>query len=167
LLPQRARTLLFNESVADEVRFTIRQRQEPEETLRNVLREFDLEHLRDRHPFDLSVGEQERLALAVTMAGNLPVLLLDEPTRGLDAIRKHELARSLRQRAACGAAMVMATHDVELAAAVASRVVILGHQEIIAQGGPREILSGSLTYSTQINKVFGNGLLTVDDVGRG
>ncbi|CAN5838659.1 ATP-binding cassette domain-containing protein [soil metagenome] len=163
-LPQRARTLLFNETVTDEVLFTLRQRNAPIAGLAGLLREFDLDRLSGRHPFDLSVGEQERLALAVTLAGDPGILMLDEPTRGLDAIRKDELAQSLKRRAANGAVIVMATHDVELAAAVATRVVILGHEEIIAGGGPRETLSGSLAYSTQVNKVFGSGYLTVEDV---
>jgi len=166
-LPQRARTLLFNETAKDELLFTLRQRNASTSELPGLLREFGLDHLRDRHPFDLSVGEQERLALAVTLAGNPDILLLDEPTRGLDAIRKDELAHSLKRRAGNGSAIVMATHDVELAATVATRVVILGNEAIIAMGGPRETLSGSLAYSTQINKVFGPGYLTVDDVHLG
>lgn len=92
-LPQRARALLFSESVAQEVLFTLRQRKASPEDMLSLLREFDLEHLSGRHPFDLSAGEQERLALAVTLAGMPRVLLLDEPTRGLDAISKDELAR--------------------------------------------------------------------------
>jgi energy-coupling factor transport system ATP-binding protein len=164
LLPQRARTLLFNETVNGEVQFSLRHRDTSEAEMPDLLREFDLDHLAGRHPFDLSVGEQERLALAATLAGDPKLLLLDEPTRGLDAIRKNALGKSLVRRAAEGAAVVMATHDVELAAAVASRVTILGNESVIAMGGPREIVSGSLVYSTQVNKVFGSGYLTVEDV---
>jgi energy-coupling factor transport system ATP-binding protein len=170
-LPQRARSLLFNETAAGEILFSLRRRNASETDVMSLLGEFDLDGLSERHPFELSVGEQERLALAATLAGEPDVLLLDEPTRGLDAIRKDGLARSLQRRAAAGAAIVMATHDTELAAAVASRVVILGNESVIATGGPREVLSGSLVYSTQVNKVFGSGYLTVDDVagreGRG
>jgi energy-coupling factor transport system ATP-binding protein len=166
-LPQRARTLLFSETVADEVLFTLDRRNASAGELPDILREFGLEHLSERHPFDLSAGEQERLALAVTLAGSPSLLLLDEPTRGLDAIRKDELVHAIRARANKGAAVVMATHDVELAASVATRVVMLGNESVIAIGGPRETLAGSLAYATQVNKVFGSGYLTVDDVCRG
>ena len=65
-----------------------------------------------------------------------------------------------------GVAVLMATHDVELVAQVATRVVLLGDGGVIAQGGTREVLAGSLTFGTQMNRVFGNGWLTVDDVVR-
>ena len=70
----------------------------------------------------------------------------------------------LRER---GVAILMATHDVELVAQVATRVLLLGDGGIVAQGGTREVLAGSLTFGTQMNRVFGNGWLTVDDVVRG
>ncbi len=131
-----------------------------------LLDRFALGHLRDRSPEDLSAGEQERVALAVTLAGNPAVVLLDEPTRGMDALRKRELAElfvHLRER---GVAILMATHDVELVAQVSTRVMLLGDHGIVAQGGTREVLAGSLTFGTQMNRVFGNGWLTVDDVVR-
>jgi energy-coupling factor transport system ATP-binding protein len=74
-----------------------------------------------------------------------------------------ELFLELRAR---GVAILMATHDVELVAQAASRVVLLGDGEIVAQGGTREVLAGSLLFGTQMNRVFGNGWLTVDDVLR-
>ena len=91
------------------------------------------------------------------------MLLLDEPTRGMDAGRKRSLARILEKERAAGAAIVMATHDVELVAECATRVVLLGEGEIVADGSPRDVLSGSLTFATQINKLFGGRLLTVED----
>ena len=118
-------------------------------------------------PVDLSAGEQERAALAVTLAGDPAVVLLDEPTRGMDALRKRELAELFVQLRERGVAILMATHDVELVAQVATRVMLLGDSGIVAQGGTREVLAGSLTFGTQMNRVFGNGWLTVDDVVRG
>jgi len=91
------------------------------------------------------------------------VLLLDEPTRGMDAARKRALARILEKERAAGGAIVMATHDVELVAECATRVVLLGEGEIVADGSPRDILSVSLTVATQINKLFGGRMLTVED----
>jgi energy-coupling factor transport system ATP-binding protein len=163
-LPQRGRTLLFHERVDDEVAFTLRRRGADVASVDHVLDEFDLTGLEHRHPHSLSVGEQERLALAVTLGGNPDAILLDEPTRGLDAARKMALAASLRSRSRAGAAIVLATHDVELVASIATRVVLLGHQEIIAAGSPRETMAESLAYSPQMQKIFGPGYLTVADV---
>jgi energy-coupling factor transport system ATP-binding protein len=84
----------------------------------------------------------------------------------MDALRKQELAELFLQLREQGTAVLMATHDVELVARVATRVVLLGASGVIAQGGTREVLAGSLTFGTQMNRVFGNGWLTVDDVVR-
>ncbi|MBX3071799.1 MAG: ATP-binding cassette domain-containing protein [Thermomicrobiales bacterium] len=163
-LPQRARSVLFCESVQEEIDFSLRHRHASRSRLTDLLEEFDLIHVANRHPLDLSIGEQERLALAATLAGDPPVLLLDEPTRGLDRARKERLAASLRRRAASGQVVVEATHDVEFAAETASRVLLLGGGEIIADGSPRTIFDGSMVYGTQINKVFGHGMLIFGDV---
>ncbi|MEZ4507396.1 MAG: ABC transporter ATP-binding protein [Thermomicrobiales bacterium] len=163
-LPQRAASLLFHETVADDVSAALASRGASATELDPLLDRFALGQLRERNPLDLSAGEQERAALAVTLAGDPCVVLLDEPTRGMDALRKHELAQhfiALRER---GVAILMATHDVELVAQVATRVILLGDGGIVAQGGTREVLAGSLTFGTQMNRVFGNGWLTVDDV---
>jgi energy-coupling factor transporter ATP-binding protein EcfA2 len=98
------------------------------------------------------------------LAGDPQALLLDEPTRGMDALRKRELAELFLELRARGVAVLMATHDVELVARVVTRVVLLGDGGVVAQGGTREVLAGSLTFGTQMNRVFGNGWLTVDDV---
>lgn len=166
-LPQRAASLLFNETVEADVAAALDSRGADRRGLDDLLDRFALGHLRDRYPLDLSAGEQERAALAVALAGNPAALLLDEPTRGMDALRKLELAELFLQLREQGVAVLMATHDVELVAHVATRVVLLGDSGVIAQGGTREVLAGSLTFGTQMNRVFGNGWLTVDDVVRG
>jgi energy-coupling factor transport system ATP-binding protein len=165
-LPQRAASLLFHETVAEDVAAALQSRGARPDELDELLNRFALGHLRERSPLDLSAGEQERAALAVTLAGGPNVVLLDEPTRGMDALRKHELAELFIQLRERGVAILMATHDVELVAAVATRVMLLGDGGIVAQGGTREVLAGSLTFGTQMNRVFGNGWLTVDDVLR-
>ena len=162
-LPQQARVVFFRERVADEIAFTIAARGS-RDSVEEVVERFGLEGLEDRHPLDLSGGERERAALAAVMAGRPRLLLLDEPTRGMDAWRKHDLGVLLQGLQEQGVAILMATHDAELVAQVASRVVMLGHREIIADGTPRDVLSGSLTFTTQINKVFGGRWLTVEDV---
>ncbi|HET9661300.1 MAG TPA: ATP-binding cassette domain-containing protein [Thermomicrobiales bacterium] len=165
-LPQRAASLLFHETVEADVAAALASRDMDRSRLDALLGRFALEHLRERYPLDLSAGEQERAALAVALAGDPEVLLLDEPTRGMDALRKKELAELFLELRERGVAVLMATHDVELVARVATRVVLLGDGGVVAQGGTREVLAGSLTFGTQMNRVFGNGWLTVDDVVR-
>jgi energy-coupling factor transport system ATP-binding protein len=97
-------------------------------------------------------------------AAGAPLLLLDEPTRGLDAGSKERLVRFLRAHAADGGAVMVATHDVELAAAVATRVVMLAGGEIIAEGDPGTVLGDSHVFAPQMTRAFGPGWLTPDQV---
>jgi len=99
-----------------------------EERARVVLAQLDLTHLADSHPRDLSSGERERLALAAVLATEPELLVLDEPTRGVDPERKAELARLLRSEAPTRGTIVV-THDLPWAAEVADRVVELGVRE--------------------------------------
>lgn len=113
-------------------------------------------------PRDLSGGERQRLALAITMAGRtegaLPgIICLDEPTRGMDTARKHELASRLRQLAGEGPAVLVATHDVEFAATLAERVVLMGEGEVIADGTAEEVLSGGWYFATEVARALGAG----------
>ncbi len=162
-VPQQATSLFFREHLRDELAFTGRSRRTSVD-IEGVLRQFGLEGKADAHPLDLSGGERERAAMATVMGGNPRMLLLDEPTRGMDAWRKHELARHLKALQARGVAIVMVTHDVELVAECASRVVMLGDREVLTDGTPRDVLTGSLSYTTQVNKVFGGRWLTVEDI---
>jgi energy-coupling factor transport system ATP-binding protein len=163
-LPQNPSALFFAETLSAELAFTRKHHPgsgiDPAETLAAL----GLAHAAERHPRDLSGGERERAALAAVLVGAPRVLLLDEPTRGMDAARKRALAGTLARLQAEGVAMLLATHDVELVAEVASRVVLLGDGRIIADGGPRTVLSGSLTFATAINKLYGDGFLTSGDV---
>jgi energy-coupling factor transport system ATP-binding protein len=164
-LPQNPSALLFAETVRDELRFTLKHHPErrgadPDALLTSL----GLHHLADRYPRDLSVGERERVALAAILVAEPRLLLLDEPTRGMDAARKHALGELLNRLRTKGLAIVMATHDVELVAKIATRVMLLGDGDIVADGSPREVLSGSLTFATQINKLYGGGFLTVENV---
>jgi energy-coupling factor transport system ATP-binding protein len=115
----------------------------------------------DRHPRDLSGGERQRLALALVAAGAGPgdpapaVVGLDEPTRGMDHQRRDALAAELRALAARGAAAIVATHDAELAAAFATRVVLLGDGTVAADGAPAEVLAGGWYFSTETARILG------------
>src|SRR5205085_343591 len=93
-------------------------------------------------PRDLSVGERQRVALAAVLAGDPSLLVLDEPTRGLDYLQKDVLASILHDLRSQGKTIIIATHDVELAAHLADRVILLGDGDIVADGAAREIMTG-------------------------
>jgi energy-coupling factor transport system ATP-binding protein len=162
-LPQRSGSVLFNETVRDEIAFTVRHRP-GSEWPDWIVDAFGLAVLLDRDPRDLSEGQRLRAALAAVLAGKPRVILLDEPTRGMDGFQKQQLAAVLRELRRRGACILLSTHDVELAAALADRILLLGHGEVIAEGTPAEVLSGSMAFSTQINRLFGSGYLTLADL---
>ncbi len=166
-LPQNPERLLFTESVADELAFSRRAHEMPPdpEADRALLQRLGLDHLLDRHPHDLSVGEKQRLALAAILVPDPQVLLLDEPTRGLDYLQKQRLAEILQELRDAGKTILMATHDVELVAATTDRVAIMSQGEIIVDGPSRRIMTESLVFSSQVNKLFRDPrFLTPEDV---
>jgi energy-coupling factor transport system ATP-binding protein len=117
------------------------------------------------HPRDLSDGQRLALAIAVQLVGGARVLLLDEPTRGLDYAAKDRLRATLAALAAEGHLVVVATHDVEFAAHIAHRVVVMAEGEIVADGPARESLAASPTFAPQVAKVLAPlGFLTVEEV---
>ncbi|MEJ7839702.1 MAG: ABC transporter ATP-binding protein, partial [Thermomicrobiales bacterium] len=162
-LPQQPGSVFFCETVTEEIAWTLNRRGS-NFSVSEVLEEFGLESKALSHPRDLSGGERERAAMAAVLVGDPQLILLDEPTRGMDVWRKAELVQILRRRQASGALVVLATHDVDLVAALATRVVVLGDGDVIADGSPRAVLAGSLSRSTQINRLLGSTWLTVDDV---
>ncbi|HSO68326.1 MAG TPA: ATP-binding cassette domain-containing protein [Arachnia sp.] len=107
----------------------------------------------ESHPRDLSEGQKLAVVLAVELAGNPPVVLLDEPTRGLDYAAKAVLADIVASMAAEGRAVMIATHDVEMVAQSCSRVVVMAEGEVVSDGPTREVLAGSALLATQVAKV--------------
>jgi energy-coupling factor transport system ATP-binding protein len=102
----------------------------------------------------LSEGQRLALALAVILAADSRVLLLDEPTRGLDYPTKQRLIGILRDRAASGQVVILATHDVELVAEVSSRTIVLADGEIVADGPTCDVVVGSPQFAPQVAKVL-------------
>jgi len=165
LVPQQAADLLYGESVTHECTIADREAGVDAGTCRAILTEIvgDLDEA--LHPRDLSEGQRLALALSVVLTARPPLILLDEPTRGLDYPAKERLAIVLRRLARDGHGLVVATHDVELAAELAHRVVVLADGEIVADGPSREVLTHSPIFAPQVAKVL-NPLpyLTVGDV---
>ncbi len=163
-VPQQPDVLLFADSVQGEVDFTRRTHGLPPDGA-DLLARLGLTRYKDADPRDLSVGERQRVALAAVLAGDPRILVLDEPTRGLDYLQKNVLVDILHSLRDEGRTVVLATHDVELAARLADRIVLLGDGEVIADGPAREVMSGSLVFSSQVNKLFRTPrLVTVEDV---
>ena len=121
-----------------------------------------LGHLAARHPRDLSGGERQRLALEIVLGTDEPAaaVCLDEPTRGMDRGHKDRLAVRLKELAAGGAAVIVATHDAEFAASVAPRTVLLGDGRPVADAPTAEVLGGGWYFATQTARVLGDGALT-------
>lgn len=165
LCPQEPESVLYRDSVSDEIRTTLRARgREDIESPEIILERFGIRDLADRHPRDCSAGQRLLIATAAIVATGAPVLLLDEPTRGLDPASKRRLAAFLQTHAADGNAAVFATHDVELAAAVATRVVMIAAGDLIADGTPSQVLGDSHVFAPQMTRVFGPGWLTPEQV---
>lgn len=166
-LPQDPNFLLFAESVQDELEITIKNHKlelDIDQTA-NLLSRLELLDKRACYPRDLSSGEKQRVALAAVTITEPRAILLDEPTRGLDYQAKQRLSVLLRDWRAAGLAVLLVTHDVELAAEVADRVVLLERGKIIDTGSPARILSESERFRTQIAQLFpGRGWLTPQDV---
>ena len=118
-----------------------------------------------QHPRDLSEGQRLLLVLAIQLASDPQVLLLDEPTRGLDYPAKHRLTAELRRLTAAGTTVLLASHDVEFVAATCDRVAVLAGGALLADGPAGEVLTSSPTYAPQVAKVLAPlPLLTVGQV---
>jgi energy-coupling factor transport system ATP-binding protein len=164
LVPQDPGRLLYAESVAAECKAADREAGLAPGSTAAVLDRLAPWLPQDRHPSDLSEGERLALALAVVLGGEPPLVLLDEPTRGLDYAAKTRLVPLLRDLAARGHAVLLSTHDVELVAELADRTVVMAEGEIVADGPTREVVRQSPAFAPQVNKVLGGGWLTVDEV---
>ena len=114
---------------------------------------FGLADLLSRHPHDLSGGEQQLGALAMTLLGRPGLLLLDEPTKGLDPYAKAKLGEHLRDIHRDGTTLLMATHDVEFAAAFANRCALLFRGEIVADGEPEPFFQGNVFYAPPLHRL--------------
>jgi energy-coupling factor transport system ATP-binding protein len=157
LLPQQAADLLYLETVDEECAAG-----GPE--ARAILDSLAPGIPGDQHPRDLSEGQRLSLALALVLAARPPVVLLDEPTRGLDYRAKHVLAAALRRLAEEGRTVVVSTHDVEFTALAADEVVVLAEGEVVSSGPVRRVVAESPAFAPQVTKVLGPPWLRVDEV---
>jgi energy-coupling factor transporter ATP-binding protein EcfA2 len=167
LVPQEPRDLLYADTVAAECTAADHDADAPAGSCRDLVGRL-LPGVPDSvHPRDLSEGQRLALALAVVLTARPPLLLLDEPTRGLDYAAKARLTEVLRTLAGEGHAIILATHDVELAAELAHRVVIIADGEVVADGPTDEVVVSSPSFAPQVSKVLAPlPWLTVPQVAR-
>jgi energy-coupling factor transporter ATP-binding protein EcfA2/uncharacterized membrane protein len=156
-LPQNPQALFTGNTVAADLMeiFSGRKitQQERQDKVRSVVQLCRLETLLLSHPYDLSGGEQQRAALAKVLLTEPDILLLDEPTKGLDAEFKVEFARILRTLARSGVTVVMVSHDVEFCAEYADRCALFFDGNIVTEGRPRAFFSGNSFYTTAANRM--------------
>lgn len=166
-LSQNPNDYLFQDTVVEELLFTLKNFNLKDDGIVDyLLQELQLDQHRHTNPRDLSSGQRQRVALASVLVTRPRLLLLDEPTRGLDYRLKAQLGRFLARHTGSGASVVLVTHDVEFAAEYASRVAMLFSGRIACDGPKHEVLGQSFFYSTQIGKLFrgfGEGVLTFDE----
>lgn len=120
-----------------------------------LLEKFGLSELAERDPLDLSGGEQQRLALAKLISDSPELLLLDEPTKGMDAFSKSGFSDLLRGLTGQGITVLLVTHDVEFAAMCADRCGLLFNGEIVSEGAPNEFFSENYFYTTPLCRLAG------------
>ncbi len=154
LVPSQPADLLWAQTVAAECTDSDHDAGAAAGTTRALLADLAPDVEDDAHPRDLSEGQRLSLALAVVLAAAPTVVALDEPTRGLDYPGKHRLVAILRDLAAAGHAVVLATHDVELAAELADRIVVLADGEVVTDGSAGEVAVASPVFAPQVAKVL-------------
>ena len=154
LVPQVPADLLYAASVAEECRTADRDARAEPGTTRALLDDLAPGIPPERHPRDLSEGQKLALVLAIVLASRPRLLLLDEPTRGLDYVAKRRLVAQLRALAGRGHGVVLATHDVELVAEAASRVVVLADGQVVADGPAADVVVASPAFAPQVAKVM-------------
>ena len=163
MLPQDPKSLFVKDTLRQELQEICRE----EETLLKIARRCEVDTLLDAHPYDLSGGEQQRAALAKVLLTNPRILLLDEPTKGIDNFYKQKLAKILRDLQAEGVTVVMVSHDVEFCAQYADVVSMFFDGQLLTTNTPRQFFGQNSFYTTAAGRmsrcVFRNAV-TAEDV---
>ncbi|MFL6161414.1 MAG: ABC transporter ATP-binding protein [Jatrophihabitantaceae bacterium] len=154
LVPQTPTDLLYLDTVQAELAQADRESDRPAGAARQLLDRLAPGIADDAHPRDLSTGQQLSLVLAIQLAAVPAVLLLDEPTRGLDYQAKQSLLGILRGLAGDGHSVLISTHDVEFVAAAADRVLVLAEGELVADGPTGQVIVASPAFAPQTAKIL-------------
>lgn len=154
-LSQNPNDYLFNDTLYDELKFTLDNKGIKDYSIiENVLMDLDILEYRDKNPRDLSGGERQRVALASILVMEPQILLMDEPTRGLDRHIKDRLGKIMLDLKAKEKTVLLVTHDVEFVGKYCDRVCLVFDGTIAQVGSKYDVLDSGIFYSTQINKLF-------------
>ena len=149
MLPQDPKSLFVKKTVRED----LAEMTKDETKIAEIAAVCEIEHLLSSHPYDLSGGEQQRAALAKVLLTNPKLLLLDEPTKGIDSFFKEKLAKILCKLKACGITIVMVSHDVEFCAKYADLVSMFFDGQILTTDTPRRFFGNNSFYTTAANRM--------------
>lgn len=157
MLPQNPQALFTEITVEEELLealyFEKITDEEKIEKIENILEMMEITHLRKSHPYDLSGGEQQRLALGKILLLDPKILLLDEPTKGLDPFFKITLGGILKKLTTSGVTIFMVSHDVEFCAEYGDRCAMFFDGDVASEGTPKEFFAGNSFYTTSANRI--------------
>lgn len=154
---QNPNDYISKSTVYEELKFTMDNYNSfDKEELEKVLKDLDIYELKDKNPRDLSGGQKQRVAIGSILVMKPKILLIDEPTRGLDLEVKNKLGRVLKNLNGNGTTIIMVTHDVDFACDVCKSFALMFNGEIVSKGSRDEVLSHGIYYTTSINKLFKN-----------
>ncbi|MCQ2448664.1 MAG: ATP-binding cassette domain-containing protein [Clostridia bacterium] len=167
LLPQDPKTVFVKNTVLADLKSVLKTKGEASlEAVQKTARLCKIESLLERHPYDLSGGEQQRVALAKILLTAPDILLLDEPTKGFDMPFKEDFAAILQDLKDNGICIVMVSHDIEFCAKYADRCGMFFDGGLVSCSAPREFFSGNGFYTTAANRMtrgIANGIITTDE----
>jgi energy-coupling factor transport system ATP-binding protein len=155
-LAQNPKLYFVHDTVKKELDYIVERYDLQEADYQSIIRKLGIEHILAKHPYDCSGGEQQKAALAGLLLTKPALLLMDEPTKGLDPVSKEELAHILQELRLSGITIMMVTHDLEFAAHFATRCAMLFDGAITSEGTPIEFFQGNFFYTTVINRIFRN-----------
>lgn len=160
LLPQNPQSLFVFETVREDLEEVLilknKDREYIDKEVKRVSKLLDIEHLLEHHPYDLSGGELQRAGMAKVMLLNPKIILLDEPTKGLDIYCKEEIGKMLMKLRDMGVTIVVVSHDIEFSARYSDRCAMFFDGSIVSEGTPKEFFLGNNFYTTVSNRIARN-----------
>lgn len=160
LLPQNPQSLFVFETVREDLEEVLilknKDREYIDKEVKRVSKLLDIEHLLEHHPYDLSGGELQRAGMAKVMLLNPKIILLDEPTKGLDTYCKEEIGKMLMKLRDMGVTIVVVSHDIEFSARYSDRCAMFFDGSIVSEGTPKEFFLGNNFYTTVSNRIARN-----------
>lgn len=154
-LPQNPKIFFVHDTVEKEIQDTMQKWSITDQLEVNLLlQRLGINHLLQSHPYDLSGGELQKAALACVLLRKPDILLLDEPTKGLDPISKDSFSKILRDLQERGVTVIMSTHDIEFAAQNATKCGMMFQGNITSENEPKEFFKGNFFYTTMVQRLF-------------